>query len=115
MQTQLHVALSAQISLQKRLDTIANNVANASTVGFRAEEVKFETLLSQASNTSRRLRVRRPELSFARLGRAGAHGRTSSTSRSRAMPGSASRHPPGPVYTRDGRIKMTAHRASCRR
>ncbi|SJZ81401.1 flagellar basal-body rod protein FlgF [Consotaella salsifontis] len=49
MQSALPVALSAQIALQKRLDTIANNVANSRTVGFRAEEVKFETVLSQAS------------------------------------------------------------------
>jgi flagellar basal-body rod protein FlgF len=46
MQSNFYVGLSAQISLQRRLETIANNVANASSVGFRAEEVKFETLLS---------------------------------------------------------------------
>ena len=51
MQSNFSVALSAQISLQKRLETIANNVANASTAGFRAEEVKFESLLSYASST----------------------------------------------------------------
>lgn len=49
MQSSLYVALSAQLSLQRRLDTIANNVANASTAGFRAEEVKFETILSRTS------------------------------------------------------------------
>jgi flagellar basal-body rod protein FlgF len=49
MQSNFYVALSAQIALQRRLDTIANNVANASTAGFRAEEVKFESLLSLAS------------------------------------------------------------------
>jgi len=30
------VALSAQISLQRRLDTIAANVANINTPGYRA-------------------------------------------------------------------------------
>ncbi|HXF55694.1 MAG TPA: flagellar basal-body rod protein FlgF [Hyphomicrobiaceae bacterium] len=49
MQSNLYVSLSAQMALQKRLETIANNVANASTAGFRAEEVKFETLLSELS------------------------------------------------------------------
>src|SRR6266480_3701253 len=49
MQSNFYVGLSAQISLQRRLETIANNVANASTAGFRAEEVKFESVLSRAS------------------------------------------------------------------
>lgn len=48
MQTGLYVALSAQIALQKRLDTVAGNIANSSTAGFRAEEVKFESLVTQA-------------------------------------------------------------------
>ena len=48
MQTNLYVGVSAQLTLHRRLDTIAHNVANASTPGFRAEEVRFETLLSQA-------------------------------------------------------------------
>ena len=41
MQDGLYVALSAQVALEKRLTTIADNVANMSTVGFRATEVKF--------------------------------------------------------------------------
>lgn len=46
MQNSLYVALSSQIALSKRLDTIADNVANASTVGFRATGIKFENLVS---------------------------------------------------------------------
>jgi flagellar basal-body rod protein FlgF len=38
-----YTAVSAQLSLQRRLDTIAHNVANASTAGFRAELVRFTT------------------------------------------------------------------------
>lgn len=49
MQPSLYVALSGQIALQRRLETIAHNVANVSTAGFRAEEVKFSSLLSQVS------------------------------------------------------------------
>lgn len=48
MQSGLYVALSAQLALQKRIDTVAGNVANSGSAGFRAEEVKFETLLMQA-------------------------------------------------------------------
>ncbi|MGI9385789.1 MAG: flagellar basal-body rod protein FlgF [Methyloligellaceae bacterium] len=47
MDTSLYVGLSGQIALQRRLDTIAGNVANAGTVGFRSEQVKFETLLNR--------------------------------------------------------------------
>lgn len=46
MQNGLYVALSSQIALEKRLTTIADNVANAKTVGFRATEVKFEDVVS---------------------------------------------------------------------
>lgn len=46
MQSGIHVALSGQIALQRRLDTIANNVANSSTPGFMREGVTFESVLS---------------------------------------------------------------------
>lgn len=46
MQDGLYVALSSQIALEKRLNTIADNVANAGTVGFRATGVKFQDVLS---------------------------------------------------------------------
>jgi flagellar basal-body rod protein FlgF len=46
MQEGLYVALSSQIALEKRLNTIADNVANASTIGFRATGVKFEDVMS---------------------------------------------------------------------
>lgn len=46
MQPSLYVALSGQIALQKRLETIAHNMANTTTAGFRSEEVKFSALVS---------------------------------------------------------------------
>jgi flagellar basal-body rod protein FlgF len=42
----LYVALSGQMANETRLATIANNVANMRTAGFRAEAVTFETVLS---------------------------------------------------------------------
>ena len=48
MQSQLYVSISAQLALQRRLETIANNIANVSTTGFRADEIAFEQLLSKA-------------------------------------------------------------------
>jgi flagellar basal-body rod protein FlgF len=49
MQSGIYVGLSGQLALYRRLETVANNVANASTAGFRAEEVKFETVISRVS------------------------------------------------------------------
>ena len=48
MQSNIYVTLSAQIALQRRMETIANNVANATTSGFRAEEMTFEQIAAQA-------------------------------------------------------------------
>lgn len=41
-----YINLSGQLALQRRLETVANNVANSTTPGYRAEEVRFESLLS---------------------------------------------------------------------
>ena len=49
MQSALYVSLSAQVTLEKRLETIANNMANMKTSGFRADAVKFDTMLSRLS------------------------------------------------------------------
>ena len=46
MQTGLYVSLSSQIALDRRLTTLADNVANSTTVGFRATEVKFNQVVS---------------------------------------------------------------------
>lgn len=47
MQVSSHVSLSGQLALARRLDTIANNVANAGTAGFRAEAIDFTTIVSK--------------------------------------------------------------------
>jgi flagellar basal-body rod protein FlgF len=51
MQSGLYVTLSAQVALERRLTTLAANVANQSTPGYRAEEVVFNTLISRAGET----------------------------------------------------------------
>lgn len=48
MQSSLYVGLSGQIALAKRLETMAGNVANMSTVGYRAESINFKTVMAQA-------------------------------------------------------------------
>lgn len=52
MQQPLYVALSAQVALEKRMTTLADNVANANTTGFRATEVKFHEVLSSTGKAS---------------------------------------------------------------
>ena len=46
MEVGLSVGLSGQLALERRLSTIANNVANAGTAGFRAEGVHFSAIVS---------------------------------------------------------------------
>lgn len=46
----LYVPLAAQLATERRMATIANNIANMSTPGFRAESIKFERLLSTAGD-----------------------------------------------------------------
>jgi flagellar basal-body rod protein FlgF len=48
MQNSLSVSLSAQISLQRRLETIAANIANANTPGYRVDGVSFSTEIAKA-------------------------------------------------------------------
>lgn len=106
MQSNFYVGLSAQLSLQRRLETIANNVANASTAGFRAEEVKFETLLSRAATDP---------VAFATSGQSYLSRKSGELVRTDnmldvAVQGDAwlaVQTPAGTAYTRDGRMKMT--------
>lgn len=48
MQSALYVALSAQVALSNRLETVSKNIANMNTAGYRADEVKFAELVSKA-------------------------------------------------------------------
>lgn len=50
MQSGLYVSLSSQMALMRRLDTIADNLANVNTTGFRGTEVKFNQLIGETEN-----------------------------------------------------------------
>ena len=105
MQDSLYVALSSQIALERRLDTIADNVANASTIGFRTTGVKFEDVVSGTGPKS---------VSFASTGNtylSSAHGAMTETGNpfDFAIQGDAwfaIDTPAGTVMTRDGRFSM---------
>lgn len=105
MQTGLYVAVSAQVALQKRLDTVAGNVANAATAGYRAEEVKFETVMSRLGSEP---------IAFASAGdtyvsrKAGELVQTGNPLDVAVRGDSwlAIQTPSGVAYTRDGRMRM---------
>lgn len=52
MQNGLYVAVSAQVALERRLETIADNIANMNTVGYRATGVSFEAEIAKAGETA---------------------------------------------------------------
>ena len=103
MQTAFNISLSAQLALDKRLTTIAENVANASTIGYRATGVSFESVMSKTANAA-----------YASTGEdfiSRAPGGLTKTDNPLdiAVNGDAwfaIRTPQGLAYTRDGRMKM---------
>lgn len=105
MQDSLYVALSSQVALERRLTTLADNVANAGTVGFRATGVKFEDLVSGPGND---------KVSFASTGDTFLSGNAGSLRQTGnpfdfAVQGDAwfgIDTPAGTVMTRDGRFEL---------
>jgi flagellar basal-body rod protein FlgF len=105
MDSAMYVSLSAQVALERRLDTIAQNVANLGTVGYRADETKFEAVLSKAGSDSPAY-VSSGETYISR--RAGGLTKTDNQL-DVAVQGDgwfAINTPSGTVYTRDGRMRM---------
>ncbi len=105
MLSSYYVSLSSQLALDKRMSTIATNVANSSTIGFRASGVSFETTLSKVGPTP---------TAYASAGKdfiSTAQGPLTKTDNpfDVAVQGDgwlAIRTPGGVAYTRDGRLKM---------
>jgi flagellar basal-body rod protein FlgF len=105
MQNGLYVSLSAQISLERRLATIAANIANANTPGYRVDGVTFATELAKAGDSN---------IAFVSEGD-GYISRNSGPLISTGNPLDiaiqgdgwfAVRSPGGEIYTRDGRMTM---------
>ncbi|SDQ92193.1 flagellar basal-body rod protein FlgF [Pseudovibrio sp. Tun.PSC04-5.I4] len=48
----LYISLSGQMALERRLETVARNVANMETAGYRADEVKFDSLVKRPGKDS---------------------------------------------------------------
>jgi flagellar basal-body rod protein FlgF len=105
MQSSLYVALSGQVALQKRLDTIANNIANMNTGGFRAEEVSFSTILSRAGANPTAFATSGENYISRKTGDLNSTGNPLDI----AVQGDgwfALKTPDGVAYTRDGRLRM---------
>lgn len=106
MQEALYVMLSGQVSRERQLTMVANNIANINTAGFRAEDVTFESVLS---------RTGRIPVAFAGSGKAfitRQPGSITPTGNSLdiAVKGDgwlAIQTPAGVRYTRDGRMSMS--------
>jgi flagellar basal-body rod protein FlgF len=100
------VMVSAQLALQRRLDTIAGNIANANTAGFRAEHVEFTSILSRMTDKP---------VHFASQGGVRLSTETGAFSQTGnpldvAINGPAwlaVQTPSGQAFTRDGRLKVS--------
>lgn len=105
MEAGLYVSLSSQIAVERRLNTLADNIANANTVGFRATGIKFNDLVTGAGDNS---------LSFVSTGRAYLDTQTGGMRETGntldfAIQGDAwfsIQTPQGQVLTRDGRFSL---------
>jgi flagellar basal-body rod protein FlgF len=108
MQSALYVSLSAQVALERRLETIANNLANMKTAGFRADAVKFETALSRAASQP---------VAFSSAGENFISRKPGSVTRTEntldvAVVGNnwmGFSGPSGKAYTRDGRMQISSN------
>lgn len=106
MQSGLYVSLSSQLALDRRLTTLADNVANSTTVGFRATEVKFNEVVSNTRTADVAYVSQGNEFISTKSGAFTATGGTLDF----AIKGDAwfsVETPAGPTLTRDGRFTLT--------
>jgi flagellar basal-body rod protein FlgF len=105
MQNGLYVAVSGEVALQRRLETIADNIANMNTVGYRATGVSFEAEIARAGDT--RLNYVSPGSDYLSR-RIGGLVKTDNPL-DFAIQGDGwfgIQTPSGPAYTRDGRARI---------
>ena len=106
MRGNLYVELSGEIALEKRLDTVATNLANVNTGGYRAQGVSFASVLSKAGE--------RPAAFVATgadyISRAQGAAQQTGSPFDVAIQGNSwfsIKTPDGTAYTRDGRFQMS--------
>lgn len=115
MQSAFYVSLSGQVSVDKRIETISNNIANANSAGWRAAGVKFESHLSKTESSAVMSKTGVADVAYATSGKdfiSRAPGELTKTDNPYdvAVMGDAwlaIRTPNGVAYTRDGRMQMS--------
>lgn len=105
LSTTLYIDAAAQLALTRRLDSLAFNLANASTAGFLGEGLKFESVLSTTGGAN--VAFPNAGTDYVSLARGAIH-RTGNPL-DVALRGDAwlsVMTPDGPAYTRDGRLLL---------
>ena len=105
MKVSFPVLLSSQVAIKNRLDSVAHNVANSRTVGFRAEGTRFESILTEAADKT---------VAYSSKGKTYISRQSGSMFKTGnmldvAVQGEAwmaLRGPAGTIYTRDGRMRI---------
>ena len=105
MQSSFYVGMSGQVAIERRLQTIAHNVANMNTAGFRADGVSFQSVLSDTNAAS----VAFPTEGTTFLSRRSGDTTKTDNPLDIAVQGEGwfgIKTPDGIAYTRDGRLKI---------
>ena len=106
MKVSFPVAVSGQLALAKQLDSIANNIANSRTAGFRAEATSFSSVISRTGPQPVTFSRDRGTYITRQAGPLVKTGNPLDV----AVQGEAwmaVQSPNGTVYTRDGRLQLT--------
>ncbi len=106
MNNAIGIGLSGLMALERRLETVAHNVANTNTVGFRAEAIQFSTKLEKAGQANIAFAARGDEyLNMSQGARI-----TTGNALDVAVSGDAfmaQARDDATVYTRDGRMEIS--------
>ena len=106
MQSSFYVGMSGQMTVERRLTTIAQNIANMNTAGYKAEGVTFDTVLSQTGETPVAFSANGPDY----IDRSGGDRTKTDNPLDVAVQGDAwlgVKTAGGTVYTHDGRMQMS--------
>lgn len=106
MQSNFYVGLSGQMTVERRLTTIAHNVANMNTAGYKADGVTFDTVLSQTGETPVAFSTEGVDY----INRSGGERSKTDNPLDVAVQGDAwlgVKTASGVVYTHDGRMQMS--------
>jgi flagellar basal-body rod protein FlgF len=106
MDAPTYVTLSAQVALQRQLEVVANNVANASTTGFKADRQLFQTYVERLSGGNDSIAFVQDRATF--IDRTNGPIQPTGNPLDVAIQGDAFlavTTPQGTLYTRDGRMQ----------